>query len=214
MSAAASLDGIAAWAVDLMDTLGAPGAGLVVALESVVPPIPSEVVLPLAGLTASRGGFGLVEAIAWTTAGSVLGALVLYGLGRLVGRERVRAFLARVPLIRMGDVDTGEAWFARHGPAAVFFGRMLPLVRSVISLPAGVERMPVLRFVAYTAAGSAIWNSAFVVAGYELGENWRLVERYASVLQYAVAAVLLVALAVLLRRRVRQLRARPARRAR
>jgi membrane protein DedA with SNARE-associated domain len=191
--AATQLDGIAGWAVGVMDRLGAPGAGVVVALENLFPPIPSEVVLPLAGLTASRGGFTLVEAIAWTTAGSLVGALLLYWLGAVIGRERVRAAAVRLPLVNPRDVDVAERWFLRHGPKAVFFGRMLPIVRSAISVPAGVERMRLPRFVLYTLAGSLIWNSAFVLAGYQLGESWILVERYAEVLQYLVVAAVVLA---------------------
>lgn len=194
--------GVAGWAVDVMDALGAPGAGLVVALENLFPPIPSEVVLPLAGFAASQGAFSLPAAVAWTTLGSLVGALLLYGLGALVGRDRVRAAAVRVPLLRPRDVDVAERWFARHGPAAVFFGRMLPIVRSGISLPAGVERMPLARFVVYTAAGSAVWNTLFITAGFQLGERWHVVERYAGVLQVAVLAAAVLAVAAFVVRRL------------
>ena len=189
MSAPAELDGIAGWAVGIMETLGGPGAGLVVALENLFPPIPSEVILPLAGFTAAQGSFSLLSAILWTTAGSVVGALVLYELGAVVGRDRVRAFAARLPLVNPGDVDVAERWFVRHGYKAVFFGRMLPIIRSAISVPAGVERMPMWRFLLYTLAGSAIWNTLFIVAGYQLGARYTEVEQYATILQYVVVAV-------------------------
>ena len=206
-SGAPELDGVAGWAVGVMETLGAPGAGAVVAIENLFPPIPSEIVLPLAGFTASQGDFSLTEALVWTTLGSVVGALVLYWLGRVVGRDRVRAFAVRLPLVNAKDIDTAEVWFVRHGYKAVFFGRMLPIVRSAISVPAGVERMPVGRFVVYTTGGSLVWNTIFVVAGYQLGERWVLVERYAEVLQYVVIAVAVAAavwfVVSRLRRRVR-----------
>src|SRR5690606_20487964 len=134
----------------------------------------------------SRGSFALWEVLLWTTIGSVTGALLLYGLGAWLGRRRLRAIVARVPLMKLSDVDRAEAWFARHGGKAVFFGRMIPIVRSLISIPAGVERMPLGRFLLLTAAGSAIWNTAFVMAGYLLGESWPIVERYADVLQLLV----------------------------
>jgi membrane protein DedA with SNARE-associated domain len=172
-----------------METLGGPGAGLLVALESVFPPIPSELILPLAGFTASLGELSLVSAIIWCTIGSLVGALTLYSVGAALGRDRVKHLVARLPLVDQRDVDLGERWFVRHGYAAVFFGRMLPIVRSAISIPAGVERMPLLRFAAYTAAGSGIWNTIFIVAGFQLGERYHLVERYAEVLQYTVIAV-------------------------
>src|SRR4029450_4579497 len=140
LGAQAEPGGISGWAIRIMETLGAPGAGLAVALENLFPPIPSEVILPLAGFTASQGDMSLVAAIAWTTAGSVVGALVLYLIGALIGRERTRAIAARVPLIKVSDIDRTEAWFQRHGRKTVFFGRMVPLFRSFVSLPAAVER--------------------------------------------------------------------------
>lgn len=195
--------GVAGWATSVMETLGGPGAGLVIALENLFPPIPSEVVLPLAGFAASRGTVGLVEVLAWTTIGSVVGALALYYLGRGLGRERLLRAADRMPLVKVADVERAEAWFARHGDKAVFWGRMIPLFRSFISVPAGVEAMPVWRFALLTTAGSAVWNTIFVLAGYHLGERWHVVESYAGVLQVAVIAAVLVAAAVFLARRVR-----------
>lgn len=205
-TAESDLTGIAAWAVQLMEGLGGPGAGLAIAIENLFPPIPSEVILPLAGFTASRGDFTLFEALAWTTLGSIVGALVLYALGRWLGRDRMRAIVSRVPLVKLSDVDRTEAWFVRHGSKAVFFGRMIPIFRSLISIPAGIERMPVLRFTALTAAGSLIWNSIFVLSGYFLGENWAAVEPYADVLQkiVIVGVVIAVAAFVILRLRSRR----------
>jgi membrane protein DedA with SNARE-associated domain len=193
--ATSSLPGVAAWAVDIMEAVGAPGAGLAIALENVFPPLPSEVILPLAGFTASRGSFGLAEALVWTTLGSVLGALVLYGVGALLGRDRMRAVAAKLPLVDVEDVDRTEAWFGRHGAKAVFFGRMVPVFRSLISIPAGIERMPVWKFLLLTTAGSLIWNTVFVLSGFYLGEHWHVVERYAGVFQKIVIAVVAVAAA-------------------
>jgi membrane protein DedA with SNARE-associated domain len=187
--------GIAGWAIRIMETLGAPGAGLAVALENLFPPIPSEVILPLAGFTASQGDMSLAAAIAWTTFGSVAGAVVLYLVGALVGRERTRAIAARVPLIKVSDIDRTEAWFQRHGRKTVFFGRMVPLFRSFVSIPAGVERMPLGIFLLLTTLGSLIWNSVFVVAGYILGENRQVIEDYAGTYQNVVLAAGFLAVA-------------------
>jgi membrane protein DedA with SNARE-associated domain len=189
------LDGIAGWAVSLMEAMGGPGAGIAIALENLFPPLPSEVILPLAGFTASRGDMSLASAIVWTTLGSVVGALVLYALGAVLGRHRMRLIAVRVPLIKVEDVDRAEAWFARHGTKAVFFGRMIPLFRSFISIPAGIERMSVPTFVLYTTLGSLIWNVIFVMAGYLLGENWHRVEGYADPLQKLVIIAVLLAVA-------------------
>lgn len=201
-----ALTGFADWAVEVMEALGAPGAGLVIAIENLFPPIPSEIVLPLAGFTASRGSFGIVEAILWTTLGSIVGALVLYGLGAWLGRRRVRAIVGRLPLMSVEDFDKTEVWFARHGTKAVFFGRMVPLFRSFISLPAGVERMNLLVFTGLTAAGSLIWNSIFVLSGFYLGENWHVVEQYAGIFQKVVLAAVIVLVGVFLYARIRSIR--------
>ncbi|WP_067535550.1 DedA family protein [Nocardia crassostreae] len=202
-SAVSELDGIAGWAADLMERLGGAGAGLAIALENLFPPLPSEVILPLAGFTASRGRFSLAEVLLWTTVGSVAGALALYGLGALLGRERLRGIVARVPLLRVSDMDRAEAWFAKHGAKAVFLGRMIPIFRSVISIPAGIERMGVIRFTLLTTAGSLTWNSVFVLAGYQLGENWSQVQRYSDVLQKLVILVVVIAAAIFVVRRLR-----------
>ena len=176
------------WVVQLMGALGAPGVGIAIALESIFPPLPSEVFLPLAGFAAARGEMSIVAAVAWSTAGSLTGALALYGLGTWLGLARLRAIADRIPLVSGDDVDKADAWFHRYGTWAVFFGRMVPMVRSLVSIPAGTTCMPLVRFALLTTAGSLIWNSVFVVAGYLLGANWGVVERNASV----VSSVLLV----------------------
>ena len=189
-----ALGGVAQWAVDVMEAIGAPGAGMAIALENLFPPLPSEVILPLAGFTASQGNFSLVAALVWTTLGSVIGAWALYGLGAWLGRRRMRALVSRVPLVDIEDVDKVEAWFNRHGYKAVFFGRMIPIFRSLISIPAGIERMPIWKFLGLTTAGSLIWNAIFVFAGYYLGESWHIVEEYAGVFQkIVIVACVLVA---------------------
>ena len=189
---AANLTGVAQWAVDMMEIIGAPGAGLAIALENLFPPLPSEVILPLAGFTASRGNFTLIEALLWTTLGSVLGAWLLYGLGAWLGRRRMYAIADKLPLVDVEDVEKVEAWFNRHGYKAVFFGRMIPIFRSLISIPAGIERMPVWKFLLLSTAGSLIWNTIFVFAGFYLGENWHFVEQYADIFQKIVIAAVVV----------------------
>ncbi|WP_425583652.1 DedA family protein [Streptomyces macrosporus] len=181
--------GIAGWATSMMETLGAPGAGLAIALENLFPPLPSEVILPLAGFTASQGDMNLYAAVVWTTIGSVVGALALYWVGALLGRERTLAIAAKLPLVKVEDIEKTEAWFTRHGTKAVFFGRMIPIFRSLISVPAGVERMPVTTFLVLTSLGSLLWNTAFVLAGYFLGENWHTVSDYVSLYSKGVLAV-------------------------
>ncbi|MHA6802077.1 DedA family protein [Salinifilum ghardaiensis] len=204
---AAGSAGIADRINGAMSALGAPGAGAAIALENVFPPLPSEFVLPFAGFAASRGGMSLLAAIVWTTVGSVVGALALYWLGAKLGRERTRALVLRLPLLKESDVDRTEAWFHRHGGKAVFFGRMLPMFRSLVSVPAGVERMPLPLFVLFTAGGSAAWNAAFILLGYRLGASWHLVERYAGAFSRAVVLAAAAALVAFVALRLRRNRA-------
>ncbi len=184
------------WVNTLMDALGAPGAGLAIALENLFPPLPSEVILPLAGFAASTGSMNLIAALVWTTIGSVVGALALYGVGALLGRERTVALAAKVPFVKLSDIERTEAWFQRHGTKAILFGRMVPIFRSLISVPAGIERMRLPVFLGLTTLGSAIWNTVFVLAGYLLGENWQEVTGYVSV--YSKVVLIAAAGAVLL----------------
>ncbi|WP_229052843.1 DedA family protein [Aeromicrobium sp. Leaf350] len=192
VSSTTEVDGLAGVMVDLMDKLGLAGAAIAVGLDNLFPPIPSEIVLPIAGFAASQGIFSLEGALFATTAGSVIGAVVLYWLGRAFGRERSMWVFEKTPLLKVSDLERTEAWFAKHGSKAVFFGRMVPIFRSVISLPAGVEKMNFGLFLALTTAGSLIWNSIFVIAGYRLGSDWEKVEPYADLFQRVVIVAVLV----------------------
>ncbi|MFE6714400.1 DedA family protein [Streptomyces sp. NPDC057695] len=190
------VDGVAGWAIDLVDTLGGPGAGLAIALENLFPPLPSEVILPLTGFAAGQGVLSLPSALFWTTLGSVVGAVALYWLGVLFGRERMHALWGKLPLVKASDLVRTEEWFARHGTKAVLLGRMVPIFRSLISVPAGVERMRLPLFVALTTVGSLVWNSVLVLAGYWLGDRWDLVEVYVGFLSKAVLGLVVVAVVV------------------
>ncbi|BFP50283.1 hypothetical protein SCMC78_00900 [Streptomyces sp. CMC78] len=199
--------GIAGWATGLVDTMGGPGAGLAIALENLFPPLPSEVILPLTGFAAGQGVISLYSALFWTTLGSVVGAVALYQIGALFGRDRMYALWERMPLVKVSDLKKTEAWFVKHGMKAIFFGRMIPIFRSLISVPAGIERMPLHTFVLLTALGSFLWNFILVMAGYLLGDQWDLVERYVGVLSKAVLVLVVAALVVAIVRRVRARRA-------
>ena len=200
------LTGLSGWVADVMTALGAPGVGLMTLLETVFPPIPSEVVLPLGGFLAQQGRMGLAAVLVAATLGSVLGALLLYGVARRLGQRRAVALLARMPLVDAEDADAATAWFSRHGRSAVFFGRLVPGVRSLISLPAGAAGMPVGSFLLYTTAGSLLWNSLLIGAGYALGTQWESVAGYADVLDRVVIAAVVAVVAWLVVRRVRKRR--------
>lgn len=198
------LDGLAGFALDVMEALGEVGVGVLVALENLFPPIPSEVVLPLAGFLAAQGRLGLLLTIVAATVGSVVGALVLYEIGARTGRLRLRRLVDRMPLLEVEDLDRAEAWFARYGELSVLIGRCIPVVRSLISVPAGFAEMPRLRFTVLTTLGSGIWNTAFVGAGYLLGEQFHDVERYSGWLNAAVYAAIAVLVLLGLRRVLRR----------
>lgn len=192
------LGDLGTWAVDVIDRLGYAGLAFLVALENVFPPIPSEIILPLAGFLTGEGRMNYFVALLAATAGSVAGALILYWAGYAFGETRVRAIVdRRGKWLRLdqADVDRADAWFDRHGAIAVMSCRVVPIVRSLISIPAGLRRMPLGRFVLYTAIGSAVWNAVLIGAGWVLGDNWEAVEGYVGYLQYVVLAAAAVALA-------------------
>ncbi|PMC74589.1 DedA family protein [Brachybacterium sp. UMB0905] len=160
---------LAAWAIAVMEFLGGPGTMLVIAAEALFPPIPGEILLPFAGVTAAENHQHVLVPIAWTTAGSVLGGLGVYSVGRALGLRRTRALVQRLPLLEESDVDAAMRFFDRYGFPAVAIARFVPMVRTFISIPAGIENMPVWLFALATGLGSGIWNALFVVAGYFFG---------------------------------------------
>jgi membrane protein DedA with SNARE-associated domain len=185
-------DSIGQWAADVLGALGSIGLLFLMVAENLFPPIPSEAILPLAGFLVGRGELGGVQAILAATAGSVLGAFFLYALGRWGGRAVVLRY-GRVLRVTENDLDRAEGWFERYGDAVVLFGRMVPLGRSVVSIPAGMLKMPVWRFTLLTTIGSALWNMLLVGAGWFLGANW---ERVSAIVGSISNAVFLIALVV------------------
>lgn len=204
------LTGLVGWIADVIAALGPVGVGLVVALENIFPPVPSEVVLPFAGFVAARGGSSVWLMVAASTVGSVAGAVVLYEAGRRIGQERARELLCRLPLVEVEEVDRAITWFHEHGSAAVFTGRFLPVVRSLVSLPAGSDRMPRGRFVALSTVGTAIWNTVWVWGGYVLGARWQEVATYSDWLNYAFLGAIVVLAGRFVWRRRDRLRGRGA----
>ncbi|RMI43367.1 DedA family protein [Streptomyces triticirhizae] len=186
--------GIAGWSADLVDAIGAPGAGIIVAVENFFMPLPSEILLPMGGFAAAQGVMNIWSLIFWTTLGSVVGSLGLYWAGAKLGRDRLYRMWDRMPLVRASDLERAEAWFAKHGRSAVAYGRLLPLLRALISVPAGVERMPLPTFIGMTALGSLVWNSLLIMTGYWMGDQWYRVEGYVGTFSRAFAILLLLSL--------------------
>jgi membrane protein DedA with SNARE-associated domain len=183
------------WITTIIETLSYPGIVLLMALENLFPPLPSELIMPLAGYVASQGRLATPWVIAAGTVGSVLGALALYYLGGRLGEERIRAWADQHGgwvALSGEDIDRAKLWLDRHGGAAVLICRLVPGIRSVISIPAGVARMPLPSFLAYTTVGTALWTALLTGAGHLLGANFQNVQKVLE----PVATVVLVGIAL------------------
>ncbi|AKK02643.1 DedA family protein [Corynebacterium epidermidicanis] len=182
------------WVVSLMGALGAPGVGIAIFLENIFPPIPSELILPLAGFTVGQGGMNFIAALVWATVGSILGALLLYWVGAKFGAQRLRQIADWMWLTEPEDVDNSLDWFQQHGQWSVFFARLIPGVRSLISIPAGIDRMSLPKFTMLTAAGSLLWNAVLIGLGMWLGERYHVVsdviDKYSTVIYAIIAAAI------------------------
>lgn len=195
--------GLTGWIIDVVRTIGEIGVSLLVLLEVVVPPIPSEVVLPFSGALVAGGRFTFLGVFVAATIGSVLGAWALYEAANRLGHDRVARGLARIPLVRRDDVDRGDGWFRRHGRIAVLTGRMVPGVRSLVSIPAGAQEMSRPLFLTLTAVGSGLWNGLLIGGGVLLGRQWQTVEDYTRWLDVAMVVAVGLGLAKLVQRRLR-----------
>lgn len=196
--------GLTGFAADVLTALGDIGVGVLVFLEVLVPPIPSEVILPFAGYLSQSGELHLGWLLFWSTSASWLGALLLYSLGAAIGMDRAVRLLAATRLVSRTDLERGAAWFARSGGWTVLVGRMVPGVRSLISIPAGASRMGIARFSIYTIIGSGAWNALLLGVGAALGTQHEQLEQYLGYLDYAVYTAIAIALVVLVARRVRE----------
>ena len=191
------LSGLATWVQDVIESLGYLGVAILVVVENLFPPIPSEIVLPFAGFVAQRGDASVVVMILAATVGSVVGALVLYFISSAIGPDRLRQFVVRFGKwfgVKESDLTRAEEWFDRRSTTAVLVGRCVPLIRSIVSIPAGFRRMKIVPFALYTFIGSALWNIVLIGAGAILGDNGDAVGDYVGIFQYVVIAVIGLAL--------------------
>ena len=204
------LGDLANWVQDVINQFGYFGVALLVVIENVFPPIPSEIVLPFAGFVAQQSASAVnatadaaqsdttvVGMMIAATVGSVVGALILYFVSAAIGPERLRAFVERFGKwfgVKSSDLVRAEEWFDRRSVVAVLVGRCVPLIRSIVSIPAGFRRMKLTSFVVLTAIGSAVWNIALIGAGAVLGDQWERVGEYVGVFQWLVIAAVLVLL--------------------
>jgi membrane protein DedA with SNARE-associated domain len=201
------------WVTDVVETLGYAGVALLVAIENLFPPIPSEVVLTLAGFVAGRGDAWVVGMIIAATIGSMVGAWALYAIAAWIGPVRLRALVVKYGKwfrITEDDLDKSDAWFDKRAGLAVLICRCIPLVRSLVSIPAGFRRMPLAQFTLYTVLGSLVWNTVLVLVGYALGDQWEKAEKYVDYFQYAIILAIVVAAAWFIYRRfIAKVPARP-----
>jgi membrane protein DedA with SNARE-associated domain len=205
------LDRFVEWGQQLVDAIGYLGLAIIMFLENVFPPIPSEPFLLGAGFTSGRGGMSMAGAIAAATLGAAAGATLYYYIGVILPEPRIRALLRRYgkwALLEEEDLDRALSWFRDHGQAVIFFGRCIPIVRTLISVPAGLTRMPLPRFLLFTALGTGVWSALLIVIGRLLGENWEAAltffDRYEQVFYAAIAISVVAFVVVRLRSRRRR----------
>lgn len=186
---------MADWIIQTISELGYLGIFLVMLAESIFPPIPSELIIPFAGYAAANGDLNLFGVLGAATVGAVIGMLPWYYAGRLFGLERVR-YLAdrfgRLMAFNADEIDMAVGWFRRFGPIIVLFGRLIPLIRTLISIPAGLSRMPLPVFLLASTTGALIWNTFLTMAGYLLHEHYEVIEVVLDPLSYVVLGLVVV----------------------
>lgn len=195
------LEQLEVWIRSIIEALGYPGISIIMFTENIFPPIPSELVMPLAGFTTVTNPerFSFVGIVVAGTIGSVLGAVVLYYIGMWANETIIRRFVRRWGrwfLLSEKDIDRALGFFDKYGPFVVFFGRLIPIVRSLISIPAGMNRMPLITFLIFTTAGAAIWTTLLAYAGVLLGENWReildIIDRYQTITLVVIVVLVVI----------------------
>jgi membrane protein DedA with SNARE-associated domain len=201
------------WITTTMNSLGYWGIGLLMFLENLFPPIPSELIMPLAGFTASQGKMNFGLAVLAGTIGTVLGALPWYYAGKLISEKRLKRwadYYGKWAGVSGKDIDQSNQWFNRHGTKAVLFCRLVPGVRTLISLPAGINAMPLALFLVYSTIGTALWTTFLTALGYFLGKNYALVDDYLGPVSKVVLLVIIVGFSIWLFQKIQQKRrARP-----
>lgn len=187
---------LAQWITDVVGYFGYVGVFVLVALGNLHLPVPTQLTLPLAGFLVGQGQFSFVQVMVWSTAAAVAVSFFFYYVGLWIGEENLRRFVGRFGrflLVREKDLDKASAVFERHGGKSILIGHLVPGVGAFISIPAGLRHMSIFGpFMVYTIIGSILWNGGFVILGWVLGENWRVVERYASIIEFAVLAAVAV----------------------
>jgi membrane protein DedA with SNARE-associated domain len=190
------LEQFANWVKDVIQAMGYPGVFLLITLESTLVPIPSELVMPLAGAMASRGDFSLPLVLVINSVAALVGSTICYYIGAKGGKPFLERY-GKFFLLRQHDLEKTERVFAKHGKWVILIGRFLPVVRHVISVPAGIARMPLRTFWLQTFIGSTIWGSFLILLGYQLGENWEAVAGKLKRMDLVIGVVIMLAILAL-----------------
>lgn len=182
--------------IHFMDQYGYLGILLLIAIENIFPPIPSEVVLTFGGFMTTYTNMTIVGAIVFSTVGAVLGAVILYLVGRILNKERliqiVSGNVGTILRLKPADIEKADHWFETKGSKVVFFGRFVPIIRSLISIPAGMSKMSMPRFLVLTTIGTSIWNTVLIIAGSIVGESWETIA--AVINEYSFITLVLLAI--------------------
>ena len=186
---------MASWIESIVQTMGVLGIAFLMFLENVFPPIPSELIMPLAGYRASQGDANIVLIIVAGTIGSLAGGLFWYGIGRWIGEERLKSLadrFGRWMTVSRHDIDKADEWFDRHGHKAVLLGRLVPTVRTLISIPAGLSEMAMARFLIYSGIGTAAWTTILALLGYALGSQYERVNAWLDPVSLAIVGLIVL----------------------
>ena len=187
--------GLEEWVLAVMEKLGYLGIAFLMFLDNIFPPIPSEIIMPSAGYTASKGDLSLIGVIIAGSAGSLIAAMILYWIGRKIPEQHLFTFIkhyGKFLRIRVTDLEKALGWLNQHGHKIVFFGRMIPAVRSLISIPAGMSKMPFGKFMAYSAFGTIIWTTFLAFLGYHLSEDQALMSLIMQRASYIILAIVIL----------------------
>ena len=195
--------------IEIMNNFGYIGVFLLITIENVFPPIPSEVILLFGGFMTTYTSMNVIGVIIASTLGSVLGAIILYYIGKILNKERLKKIITSKPgkLLRLKpeDIDKADEWFDTKGNKTVFFCRFIPVIRSLISIPAGMSEMPMKKFLIYTTLGSLIWNAALTIAGSIVGENWtsilEIMDNYSHIIVILLAIIFVIAIIIFFSKR-------------
>ena len=190
--------------IEIMNNFGYIGVFLLITIENVFPPIPSEVILLFGGFMTTYTSMNVIGVIIASTLGSVLGAIILYYIGKILNKERLKKIITSKPgkLLRLKpeDIDKADEWFDTKGNKTVFFCRFIPVIRSLISIPAGMSEMPMKKFLIYTTLGSLIWNAALTIAGSIVGENWtsilEIMDNYSHIIVILLTIIFVIAIII------------------